>query len=371
MITVIGSINIDLVVETNYVPEQGETTLGIAFSTFFGGKGANQVVSIARLGKEAQMIGACGPDEYGKMALSSLQQENVKTDHVFVVPDETTGIASIIVSDADNRIIVVPGANNRLTSDHMKQVKQDIINSELVVIQLEIPTETVHAALEICQEHHIPVILNPAPIDHFKQEFIDLATYLTPNESECRHIFGDDIEQALERYPNKLIVTLGDKGARFYDGDKHQFIKGFQTNPVDTTGAGDTFNGSLAVAIAEGNSIEEAVRFANASASLSVEKKGAQNGMPSLERVLERLDFVNDERCLVLMQFRIALELGTFLMIRTKSLLLGMFFEIIKNRLPSFLLHFDGIGHFSLKNFNYLRVVSLRDKGNFNLSSIS
>ncbi len=290
MITVIGSINIDLVVETNRVPAKGETTLGNAFATFFGGKGANQVVSIARLGKAAQIIGACGTDEYGKMALASLQQENVKTDHLFLVPDETTGIASIIVSDADNRIIVVPGANNRLTPAKLEQVKHEIINSELVVIQLEIPTETVHAALEICQEHHIPVVLNPAPVDHFKQEFIDLATYITPNESECMSIFGEQIEQSLERYSNKLIVTLGDKGARFYDGEKHRFIKGFQTNPIDTTGAGDTFNGSFAVAIAEGKSIEEAVKFANASASLSVERKGAQSGMPSLESVLERLD---------------------------------------------------------------------------------
>ena len=290
MITVIGSINMDLVVETNRVPAKGETTLGNAFSTFFGGKGANQVVSIARLGKAAQIIGACGTDEYGKMALASLQQENVKTDHVFLVPDETTGIASIIVSDADNRIIVVPGANNHLTPAKLEQVKHEIINSELVVIQLEIPTETVHAALEICQEHHIPVVLNPAPVDHFKQEFIDLATYITPNESECMSIFGEQIEQSLERYSNKLIVTLGDKGARFYDGEKHRFIKGFQTNPIDTTGAGDTFNGSFAVAIAEGKSIEEAVKFANASASLSVERKGAQSGMPSLESVLERLN---------------------------------------------------------------------------------
>ncbi|MCG7336888.1 ribokinase [Sporosarcina sp. ACRSM] len=289
MITVIGSINMDLVVETDYVPEKGETTLGKTFSTFFGGKGANQVVSIARLGKAAQMIGACGTDQYGEMALASLQQENVKTDHVFAIPDESTGIASIIVSEADNRIIVVPGANNRLTPDHIEQVKQEIIGSELVVIQLEIPTETVQAALEICQEHQIPVVLNPAPVDHFQQEFIDLATYLTPNESECRQIFGENIEKALEQYPNKLIITLGDKGARFFDGEQHHFIQGFQTTPVDTTGAGDTFNGSFAVAVAEGKRIEEAIKFANASASLSVEKKGAQNGMPSLESVLERL----------------------------------------------------------------------------------
>lgn len=290
VITVIGSINVDLVVETNHVPKKGETTLGNSFSTFFGGKGANQVVSIARLGKEAQMIGACGTDEYGKIALTSLKQENIKTDHVFLFPDETTGIASIIVSDADNRIIVVPGANNLLTSKEIELVKNEMIKSEMVVIQLEIPSNTVHTALKICKDHNIPVVLNPAPVENFKHEFIDLATYITPNETECIRIFGENIEQSLERYPNKLIVTLGDKGARFYDGKEHIFIEGFDTNPVDTTGAGDTFYGSLAVALTEGKNIEEAVRFANASASISVEKKGAQSGMPSLEKVLHRLN---------------------------------------------------------------------------------
>ena len=290
MITVIGSINMDLVVETNHVPENGETTLGTSFSTFFGGKGANQAVAIARLGKEVQMIGACGTDEYGKMALSSLLDENINTEHVSLISDETTGIASIIVSDSDNRIIVVPGANHRLTPKEIQQLEQEIATSEMVVMQLEIPSNTVHAAFEICKKHKIPVLLNPAPVNNFKEEFIDLATYLTPNESECRSIFGENIEQALERYPNKLIVTLGEKGARFYNGKEHVFIKSFRTKAVDTTGAGDAFNGSFAVALTEGKKMEEAVKFANASASLAVEKKGAQSGMPSLDQVLNRLN---------------------------------------------------------------------------------
>lgn len=219
------------------------------------------------------MIGACGADDYGRMALNSLKEESIKTDHVFLLPDETTGIASIIVSNADNRIIVVPGANNRLTAKEIELVKSEILKSEMVVMRLEIPSNTVHRALKICKEHNIPVILNPAPVNNLKHEFIELATYLTPNESECRSIFGDNIDQSLERYPNKLIVTLGEKGARFYNGKKHVFIKGFHTNPVDTTGAGDTFNGSLAVALTDGKNIEEAVRFANASASIAVEKR--------------------------------------------------------------------------------------------------
>jgi ribokinase len=279
----------DLVVQTDYVPEKGETTLGNTFSTFFGGKGANQVVSIARLGKEAQMIGACGEDNYGKEALDSLRSENVKTENVLSLKEETTGIAVIIVSETDNRIIVTPGANNLLKPNQMELLKDEIIKSEMVVLQLEIPADTVYTALKICKKHHIPVVLNPAPIDNLEEEFIDLATYLTPNESECHRIFGENIEQSLERYPNKLIVTLGDKGSRYFNGDHHIFMKGYHTNTVDTTGAGDTFNGSLAYALTEGRSIEDAIKFANASASLSVEKKGAQPGMPSLERVLKKL----------------------------------------------------------------------------------
>ncbi|PAV31119.1 ribokinase [Virgibacillus profundi] len=293
MITVVGSINMDLVVETNHVPGKGETKLGTSFSTHFGGKGANQAVAIARLGKETGMIGACGTDSYGEKALKSLKQENVNTENVFLFPNETTGIATIIVSEADNRIIVVPGANNLLTSGEIERVKQQIIGSEIVVIQLEIPAETVQTVLKICKEHDVPVVLNPAPVDNFKEKFIDLATYLTPNESECISIFGENMEQSLERYPNKLIVTLGDQGARYYDGEKHIFVEGFRVEPVDTTGAGDTFNGSFAYGLAEGMGIEEAVRFANASASISVEKQGAQGGMPALGEVLLRLSDVD------------------------------------------------------------------------------
>lgn len=290
MITVIGSINIDLVVQTDYVPKQGETTLGNSFSIYTGGKGANQAVSIARLGKETQFIGACGKDEYGKIALSSLNKESIKTDHMFLLSDVSTGIASITVSNSDNRIIVVPGANHLLTPEKIELVKDEIIKSEMVVTQLETPPETVQAVLEICKENGIPVILNPAPMNNFKAEFIDLATYLTPNETECMSMFSENIEQALERYPNKLIVTLGSRGARFYDGEKHVFIKSYPASAIDTTGAGDTFNGALAFALTEGKTMEEAVRFANASASLSVEKKGAQGGMPSMEMVLKRLN---------------------------------------------------------------------------------
>jgi ribokinase len=289
MITVVGSINIDLVVQTDHMPEQGETTLGNSLSIFTGGKGANQAVSISRLGKETQFIGACGTDEYGKIALSSLKKENIKTDHVCLVPDVSTGVASIIVTNSDNRIIVVPGANYLLTPEKISSVKDEIVKSEMVVLQLEIPPETVQAVLEICNEYHIPTILNPAPMDKFRKEFIDLATYITPNETECISLFGENMEETLEQYPNKLVVTLGDQGARYYDGEKHVYINSYPVKAVDTTGAGDTFNGSFAVALTEGKTIEEAARFANASASLSVEKKGAQTGMPSYEMVLDRL----------------------------------------------------------------------------------
>lgn len=289
MITVVGSMNIDLVVETDHFPEQGETTIGNSFEVFTGGKGANQAVAVARLGKETQFISACGTDAYGELALSSLKKENLNIENVFQISDVSTGITSIIVNNSDNRIIYVPGANYHITPEKIESVKEQILKSEMVILQLEIPPETVQAVLELCKEHQIPTILNPAPIDKFKEEFIDLATYITPNETECASMFGDNMEAALERYPNKLIVTLGDEGARYYDGEKHVFVESYPVKAVDTTGAGDTFNGSLAVALTEGKSVEEAVRFANASASLSVEKKGAQSGMPTYDMVLKRL----------------------------------------------------------------------------------
>lgn len=288
MITVIGSINMDIVVETNVFPTQGETVHGKLFTTIPGGKGANQAVAIARLGSSVRMIGAVGDDNFGKELYHNLKQEKVDVTGV-VKTKNSTGIANILLHAGDNRIIVVPGANFDLNPKMIDDELAFIKESKLVMLQLEIPVETIDYILTVCQKHSIPVLLNPAPAANFKKEWIGKVTYLTPNETECESIFGEDWETVLKQYPNKIIVTLGSDGAAYFDGEKLIRISGYKTKVIDTTGAGDTFNGAFAHAICSGKSLQDAVQFANSAASLSVEKFGAQGGMPHLEQVLARL----------------------------------------------------------------------------------
>lgn len=289
MITIVGSVNMDLVVQTADFPLQGETTLGELFTTVPGGKGANQAVAGARLGGDVHMVANVGDDAFGKELLDNLQRNSVNSEGVSVSEGTASGIANILLSDGDNRIIVVPGANYQLTPKQIDAMTTKIEKSDLVLLQLEIPIPTIMHTLELCAKLDVPVLMNPAPAGGFETEFLQYIKYLTPNETECEQIFGTDMETALEQYPNQLIVTLGSGGARFYDGKKHVIVEGFKTEVVDTTGAGDTFNGALAYAIVEGFELEEAVKFANVAGSLSVEKFGAQGGMPQREDVERRL----------------------------------------------------------------------------------
>lgn len=293
MITVIGSINMDLVVQTDDFPQQGETTLGNLFTTVPGGKGANQAVATARLGGKTNMVANVGNDSFGKELLQNLADNRVNVDGVSKSAETASGIANILLSEGDNRIIVVPGANFDLSPSHIDDVADVIQASQLVVLQMEIPIQTIEYILQICTDLNTAVLLNPAPATGFPKHFIEKVDYLTPNETECKQIFGTDIETALEQYPNKLIVTLGSAGACYFDGENHIIVEGFKTKVVDTTGAGDTFNGALAYGIVEGLNLNEAVKFANAAGSLSVEHFGAQGGMPSREKVEKRL---SDER---------------------------------------------------------------------------
>jgi ribokinase len=287
MITVIGSINMDIVVQMDTFPKQGETILGQLFTTIPGGKGANQAVAAARLGSHVQMVGALGNDSFGKELRGNLNEENINTRFVETV-ETSTGIANILLHENDNRIVVVPGANFDVTPAVIDEAKQLIEQSELVIMQLEIPVDTTEYTLKLCKQLNVPVLFNPAPAANFNTEWMPYITYLTPNETECEYLFGQDVEAVLEQNPNKLIVTLGSQGARYYDGEKHVHVAGYKTQAVDTTGAGDTFNGAFAHSITTGMSMEEAVSFANFAASLSVEKFGAQGGMPKFEEVMAR-----------------------------------------------------------------------------------
>ncbi|MER2000130.1 MAG: ribokinase [Lysinibacillus sp.] len=287
MITVVGSINMDIVVQMDVFPKKGETILGQLFTTIPGGKGANQAVAAARLGSNVQMVGALGEDSFGTELRANLNEENINTRYV-ATTDVSTGIANILLHDSDNRIVVVPGANFEVTPAVVDAAKEQLEKSKLVVMQMEIPVETIDYTLKLCKELNVPVLFNPAPAANFNIDWMPYITYLTPNETECELLFGDKVDEILENYPNKLIVTLGENGARYYDGKQHVHIEGYKTTAVDTTGAGDTFNGAFAYAITTGQSITEAVYFANIAGSLSVEKFGAQGGMPKLEEVMAR-----------------------------------------------------------------------------------
>lgn len=288
MITVIGSINMDIVVETDIFPKQGETVHGKLFTTIPGGKGANQAVAVARLDSPVQMIGAVGDDSFGKELYEKLQKENVDVSSV-ITSQNSTGIANILLHNHDNRIIVVPGANFDVNKDLIDTNIEKIKKSKLVMLQLEIPVETIEYILDICEKYNIQVLLNPAPAASFKKEWMSKITYLTPNETECEAIFGEEWERVLKNFPNKVIVTLGSDGAAYFDGKNIIRVSGYKTVAVDTTGAGDTFNGAFAHGITSGMTMNEAVRFANIAASLSVEKFGAQGGMPKKAEVLTRL----------------------------------------------------------------------------------
>jgi ribokinase len=279
----------DLLVEAVKRPVQGETLLGTSFSTFPGGKGSNQAVAAARLGEKVNFVGSVGSDNFGRELQNHLINEGIGIDNLNVENVQSTGVASIILAEGDNSIIVVPGANFSLTPSHLQKVNEVLSQSKLVIVQLEILPETVERVLELCLEHNVPVLLNPAPAASCTKEMIEMATYITPNETECVEIFGGYSDEILKKYPNKLIVTLGEAGAAYYDGTEIVQVSGFKTSVVDTTGAGDTFNGALGFAISKGYAIIEAVQFANAAASLSVEKLGAQQGMPSLDDVRNRL----------------------------------------------------------------------------------
>ncbi|MBY0160247.1 ribokinase [Cytobacillus firmus] len=280
-IVVIGSASMDLVVTSAKRPGAGETVLGDSFKTVPGGKGANQAVAAARLGAEVTMVGCVGDDSFGETILSNLQSNGVITDYVEPVTGMESGTAHIILAEGDNSIVVVKAANDRITPEYVDQAERVIQAADIVLVQQEIPEETVVHVSAICAKYQVPLMLNPAPARPVPSVVIERAAYITPNEHEAAILFdGEPLGDVLRRYPNKLIVTEGKKGVRYFDGMQEVVVPGYKVEAVDTTGAGDTFNGAFAVALAEGMSLTDSLRFANRAASLSVTKFGAQGGMP-------------------------------------------------------------------------------------------
>lgn len=282
-ICVVGSINMDLVTTTKTMPAKGETVMGETFAIYPGGKGANQAVAAAKLGAEVTMIGAVGDDPFGKNLLNHFKSERILTNGIKRCTEIATGIATIILSDQDNRIIVASGANKEVSPEWVEHHKNELLKSDLVLLQFEIPMETIKYTTHLAAENGIPVVINPAPSHTMPNELLEKATYFTPNDIEF--LAMNDMPN-FDRMQEKMIVTKGEKGVQVSkeNGQLHM-VPAFKVRVEDTTGAGDTFNGALATELARGIDLEKAVNFANAAAALSVTKLGAQGGMPTRHEV--------------------------------------------------------------------------------------
>ena len=290
-IVVIGSSNTDMIVQTPYIPLPGETILGGTFNTAAGGKGANQAVSCARAGGTVTFVARVGDEMFGDQAVQGFRKDGINVDFVVKDGQAPSGVALIIVDDkGQNSIAVASGANGNLSVSDVEAADDAVSSAGFVLMQLEIPIETVAAAARMASDKNVRVILNPAPAQPLSDELLKNVTILTPNETEAGMLTGIEVEdeasacKAAEMFVNKgvksVIITMGSAGAYVHCDDFRGMVPGFEVKAVDTTAAGDTFSGTLAVALAEGKTLEQATVFANAAAALSVTKLGAQPSAP-------------------------------------------------------------------------------------------
>lgn len=295
-IVVVGSLNMDLVMEVDRIPKIGETIKGDDMNYLIGGKGSNQAVSACRLGNDVSMIGCVGNDTFGEKILNHLKEEGINIDGIKGNKATFTGMATILKTKEDNSIVVVPGANDFCNKDLIDENIETIKSADVLVTQLEIPMETVEYALKIAKENGVKTILNPAPARKISKEILKYVDFITPNETEFEIIsnknFKDknEFEEAIiawqkENPSTRLVVTRGKGGSSYVEDDAVKSIKTIKVDVVDTTGAGDAFNGALAYGISNNLEIDELITFAGIAASISVTKLGAQTGMPRLEEV--------------------------------------------------------------------------------------
>jgi ribokinase len=295
-IMVIGSSNTDMVVKLDRIPKPGETLLGENLVTAAGGKGANQAVAASRAGGAVTFVARVGRDALGEKALSGFAKEGINVNYIHQDKATPLGVALIFVgANGENSIAVAQGANAKLSLNDIRKAKSPLTHACVLVMQLETPLEIVQAAAEIAVKAGVPVILNPAPARKLPNKLLERISFLTPNETEAELLTGIKVDSEsgagkaadnlLAKGVKAVIITLGKRGALLACRGEKRFVPGFQVQAVDTTAAGDTFNGALAVALAEGNSGEQAVRFANAAAALSVTRIGAQTSAPSRKEI--------------------------------------------------------------------------------------
>jgi ribokinase len=300
-IVVVGSINLDLVASTDRIPQVGETVIGRTLTTFFGGKGANQAVAVARLGYPVSMIGNVGNDAFGTQLRNGLAEAGVNTEHVETV-EGSSGTALIITGpNGENSIVVVPGANAHVTPKSLERAAPLLKQAGFILVQLEIPLETVEYLAEFAERYDIPFMLDPAPARELPASLLRRVSWLTPNETETRELLKanlDDNEQSanaaadqlLSRGVKNVVLKLGSRGCVVAQGSQSkERIPAFSVNAVDTTAAGDAFNAGFAVGLISGYSASESGVFASAVAALSVTRPGAQPSMPRSDEVEEFL----------------------------------------------------------------------------------
>jgi ribokinase len=303
-IAVIGSINTDMVVRSSEIPKPGQTLMGHSFITTGGGKGANQAVAAARLGGEVSLIAKIGADAFGEISLENFKKEKINTAYVYTDQHAPSGIAIIVVDDkGENIIVVAPGANALLNQDDINSAEEAIKNSDIVLFQLEVPMSTVAEGVRLAKKHNRLVMLNPAPASAIPGDILQHIDIITPNQTEVLALTGitvNDItsaQQACDILHNKgittVIITMGEQGSYLSSGNDKKMVAGYNAGKaIDTVAAGDTFCGGLAIAIAEGKSLNEAIQFANAAAALSVTKAGAQASIPNRDDVTKLLKAV-------------------------------------------------------------------------------
>ncbi|EPJ0730933.1 ribokinase [Morganella morganii] len=290
-LTVLGSINVDHIMNIAQFPAPGETVIGKQYQTAFGGKGANQAVACGRSGADITFIACVGDDAIGAEILAQLQRDRIHTAAVSVVPEAATGVAMIFVNeDGENVIGISAGANAALTPEHFAPYKGLVEQSDALLMQLESPLETVIAAAQAAKNHQTRVILNPAPAQELPDSLLKLVDVITPNETEAEKLTGISVSdetgaaraaQVLhDKGIGQVLITLGSRGVWLSVNGEGRRIPGFKVNAVDTIAAGDTFNGAYVTALLEGKPADEAVRFAHAAAAIAVTRRGAQPSVP-------------------------------------------------------------------------------------------
>lgn len=290
-IFVIGSSNTDMVVKSDKLPVAGETILGGTFLMNAGGKGANQAVAAAKLGASVTFVSKVGDDIFGKQAIQGFQKEGINTDFVFIDTENPSGVALILVdAKGENSIAVASGANGNLQIAEVEKAIEQISANDMVLLQLEIPIPTVEFAIKKSYENGAKVILNPAPAQKLDEAVFQYLDIITPNETEAELLTGikvtnlESAKQAAlkfhERGVKNVIITLGSKGAYLHNSTTNRLIAAPAVQAVDTTAAGDVFNGALTVSLSEGNDLEQSIDFACKAAAISVTRMGAQASAP-------------------------------------------------------------------------------------------